>query len=157
MMRDRAGTTRSRRVPAFVAVALGAALAGSGFAAGAHAADSYAYDAAKGKSLFTSTCAACHQATGAGIPGAFPALKGNAAVNDADPAQHLHAIVFGAHDLIIGGKKYASPMPPFGAQLDDREIADIANYERSSWGNTGKQVSADDVAAVRKKGEGAAR
>ena len=42
------------------------------------------YDAAKGKALFTANCAACHQATGEGLPGAFPPLKGNAAVNDAD-------------------------------------------------------------------------
>ena len=27
-------------------------------------------------------------------------------------------------------------MPSFAAQLDDQQIADIANYVRSSWGNT---------------------
>ena len=33
---------------------------------------------ARGEKVFTSTCAACHQANGEGIPGTFPALKGGA-------------------------------------------------------------------------------
>jgi len=36
-----------------------------------------------GKSLFAKNCAACHQPTGRGIPGAFPALAGNAFVQGA--------------------------------------------------------------------------
>ena len=61
----------------------GAAAAGSG------------YDAAKGQALFTANCAACHQATGEGLPGVFPALKGNAAVNDADATTHIRAVLHG--------------------------------------------------------------
>ena len=37
-------------------------------------------DSTDGKSLFAKNCAACHQPTGKGIPGAFPALAGNAFV-----------------------------------------------------------------------------
>src|SRR5437879_4766793 len=48
-------------------------------------------DAARGRALFTANCAACHQADGEGLPGAFPPLKGNAAVNDADPTTQLGA------------------------------------------------------------------
>jgi cytochrome c6 len=36
-----------------------------------------------GKALFAKNCAACHQANGKGIPGAFPALAGNAFVQGA--------------------------------------------------------------------------
>ena len=35
----------------------------------------------KGKQVFTMTCQACHQATGAGIPGAFPPLAESEWVN----------------------------------------------------------------------------
>ncbi|MEP7093243.1 MAG: c-type cytochrome, partial [Flavobacterium sp.] len=40
----------------------------------------YSQNAANGKSVYTKTCIACHQPTGAGIPGAFPPLVGWAAV-----------------------------------------------------------------------------
>lgn len=113
------------------------------------AAGGYTFDAAKGKQLFTANCSACHQATGEGVPGAFPPLKGNAAVDNADPTLHLHTILDGAHGVTIGGVKYTSAMPPFAGQLNDTEIADIANYERSSWGNSAKHVTPADVAAIR--------
>ena len=34
----------------------------------------FSQDANKGKSVYSKTCIACHQANGAGIPGAFPPL-----------------------------------------------------------------------------------
>jgi cytochrome c oxidase cbb3-type subunit II len=40
-------------------------------------------------------------------------------------------------------------MPPFAATLSDAEIADIIDYERSSWGNHGNPVAAAQVAAER--------
>src|SRR5574337_1144059 len=70
---------------------------------GAASATGFAYDAARGQALFTSSCAACHQASGEGVPGAFPPLKGNAAVNDADATLHIHTVLFGAHGVTIGG------------------------------------------------------
>ena len=100
------------------------------------------YDAAKGKALFTANCAACHQASGEGLPGAFPPLKGNAAVNDADPTTHIRAVLHGLQGANVGGVVYASPMPPFGDTLSDADIANIINYERSSWGNHGAPVTA---------------
>lgn len=109
------------------------------------------YDAAKGKALFTSNCAACHQATGEGLPGAFPPLKGNAAVNHADATTHIHVVLHGLQGRNVGGIVYPSAMPPFADTLDDADIANIINYERSSWGNHGKPVSAAQVAAERAK------
>jgi mono/diheme cytochrome c family protein len=38
-------------------------------------------------------------------------------------------------------------MPSFAAQLDDQQIADIANYVRSSWGNTAAQNATAAMAA----------
>jgi cytochrome c oxidase cbb3-type subunit 2 len=109
--------------------------------------------ASKGESLFTANCSACHQATGEGIPGAFPPLKGNAAVDDADPTLHIRTVLQGAHGVTIGGVKYDSVMPPFAGQLSDADIADIVNYERGSWGNHAKPVTPAEVAAVRAKGQ----
>jgi len=120
--------------------------------ASAAPAGAYQYVASKGESLFTANCSACHQATGMGIPGAFPPLKGNAAVDAADPTLHIRTVLQGAHGVIIGGVKYDSAMPPFAGQLSDADVADIVNYERSSWGNHARPVTPTEVAAVRAKG-----
>ncbi|HEX7338683.1 MAG TPA: cbb3-type cytochrome c oxidase subunit II [Rhodanobacteraceae bacterium] len=113
----------------------------------------YVYNPATGKKLFDSTCAACHQTTGEGIPGAFPPLKGNAAVDSDDPTVQLSTILHGKHGVTIGGVTYSGVMPPFAGQLSDAEVADIANYERSSWGNHAKKVTPKQVAAIRAKGK----
>ena len=113
----------------------------------------YKFDAARGASLYAANCAACHQAAGTGLPGAFPPLKGDAAVLDADPATQLGTILHGAQGVAIAGVTYPSPMPPFAASLSDADIADIANYERSSWGNHAKPVTPAEVAVVRAKGQ----
>jgi cytochrome c oxidase cbb3-type subunit 2 len=109
-------------------------------------------ETAKGRALFTATCAACHQATGEGLPGAFPPLKGNSTVNDADPTRHIQVILNGLQGANVGGIVYPSPMPPFGTTLSDADVASIINYERSSWGNHGAPVTGEQVAAQRAKG-----
>jgi cytochrome c oxidase cbb3-type subunit 2 len=111
------------------------------------------YDVAKGEQLFSANCSACHQATGEGVPGAFPPLKGNAVVNDGNPSAHIHAVLFGLEGAAVDGVKYESAMPEFGTTLSDDDIAAIINYERSSWGNHGKPVTAQDVATERAKGK----
>jgi cytochrome c oxidase cbb3-type subunit 2 len=110
-----------------------------------------ANDPAKGKALYTANCAACHQATGEGLAGAFPPLKGNEAVNDADPTKHIQVVLHGLQGAEVGGVKYGSPMPPFAAALSDADIAGIISYERGAWGNHGKPVTAGQVAAERAK------
>jgi cytochrome c oxidase cbb3-type subunit 2 len=109
------------------------------------------YDAAKGAALFTANCSACHQANGEGLPGAFPSLKNNAVVNKDDAAKHIQVVLQGLHDAKVDGVVYGSAMPPFAGMLSDAEIADIIDYERSSWGNHGKQIDAALVAAERAK------
>ena len=107
--------------------------------------------AAAGSTLFTTNCAPCHQANGEGVPGAFPPLKGNGAVNRDDVVPHIRIVLYGLKGAKVGGVDYASPMPGFAASLSDSDIASIINYERSSWGNHGKPVTVDQVAAERAK------
>lgn len=109
--------------------------------------------AENGETLFVNNCSGCHQTTGEGLPGAFPALKGNAVVNDADATTHMHVVLFGLEGAEVGGVKYDSAMPAFGDMLSDKDIAAIIDYERGAWGNTGKPITAADVAAVRAKGK----
>ncbi|HET7300319.1 MAG TPA: multicopper oxidase domain-containing protein, partial [Oleiagrimonas sp.] len=111
----------------------------------------YKFDPAKGASLYAANCAACHQATGAGLPGAFPPLKGNPAVLDPDPTKQIKVVLNGLHGESINGTMYPTVMPPFGGSLNDFEVADIINHERASWGNQGKPITADQVKALRGK------
>lgn len=129
-------------------------VATAAFTAVAMTAPASAQDAAaKGQQLFTQQCAVCHQATGLGVPTAFPPLKGNAVVNDANPSAHIHAVLHGAQGVVIDGVKYAAPMPEFGSHLSDADIVAIINHERTSWGNHGAPVTFEQVAAERAKGK----
>jgi cytochrome c6 len=110
-----------------------AALCASLLAAAAQAQDA----APDGKTLFAKNCAACHQATGKGIPGAFPALAGNAFVQGA-PADVATVLLKGR-----GG------MPDFSGSLDDAEIAQVLSYVRSSWGNAAAPIAQGEVVAQR--------
>jgi cytochrome c oxidase cbb3-type subunit 2 len=102
-----------------------------------------------GRASFEADCAACHQESGQGIPGAFPALKGNRAVNKPDPTHHIQVVLFGEQGMRVGGVRYLTPMPPFGARLSDREVGAIVNFERGAWGNHGGSVTVSEVTRVR--------
>jgi cytochrome c oxidase subunit II len=93
----------------------------------------------QGQKIYETRCAACHQVTGLGVPGAFPALKGSVIVTKDIPA-HLHRVIFG---------KDGTAMQAFGKQLSISEIAAVITYERNAWGNeTGDLVQPKDVAAA---------
>jgi mono/diheme cytochrome c family protein len=90
-----------------------------------------------GKAVFARNCAACHQASGSGIPGAFPALARNQFVQG--PAREVATVLL----------KGRGGMPNFSGSLDDPEIAQVLSYVRSNWGNGAVPVSEQEVAALR--------
>ncbi len=108
--------------------------------------------AANGAALYSSHCASCHQASGQGLPGVFPPLAGDPVVNAENPADHINTVLHGLQGKTIGGTAYGSPMPPFGDQLSDAEIAAIINHERTSWGNAAPTVTPEAVARLRSAG-----
>lgn len=85
---------------------------------------------AAGATLYLDYCAGCHQAGGRGLPNVFPPLANNGAVVAPDPADVLKVILLGVPQQ----GKYV-PMPSFAGILNDQQVAQIANYVRSSWGN----------------------
>ena len=94
---------------------------------------------AQAATLYMDHCGACHQAGGRGMPGVFPPLAGNPVVIAPDAANILKVVLGG----VPAQGKYI-PMPGFASQLNDQQIADLANYVRISWGN---QAAADVTAA----------
>jgi cytochrome c oxidase subunit II len=95
---------------------------------------------ARGEKVYAANCAVCHQATGQGVPGMFPALAGSSIVNG-PPSAHIERVMHG---------KLGTAMPAFKDQLDDTAIAAVIDYERAAWGNHGQPVRVADVAALRK-------
>jgi len=84
----------------------------------------------RGAQLYTDNCSGCHQAQGRGIPGVFPPLAGNGVVVAADPNNILKVV-----DKGIPARAGFVAMPSFATQLTDQQVAEIANYVRTSWGN----------------------
>jgi mono/diheme cytochrome c family protein len=84
----------------------------------------------RGAQLYTDSCSGCHQAQGRGIPGVFPPLAGNRVVVAADPNNIVKVI-----DRGIPARDGFIAMPAFNTQLTDQQVAEIANYVRTSWGN----------------------
>ncbi|HTY98644.1 MAG TPA: c-type cytochrome, partial [Rhodocyclaceae bacterium] len=123
-----------------------ASAAASRAAATAAAATTLAFDDLKrrGEQVYNTNCVPCHQANGLGVPGAFPALDGSAIVNGAKAA-HINRVFNG---------KPGTPMPAFGSQLSDLEIAAVITFERNSWHNKvappDNLVQPAEVAALRK-------
>lgn len=99
-----------------------------------------------GAALYATYCQTCHQQNGEGLKGAFPSLKGSSIVNNDDPETHLSIILNGYTGRVSEGYP---PMPPIGAtnNLSAEEISAIMNFERTSWGNTGKTT---DPATIEK-------
>ena len=114
-----------------------AALLAAAHGAQAQAPAAAASSPADGKTLFAKNCAACHQASGKGIPGAFPALAGNAFVQGAPD------------DVATVLLKGRGGMPDFSGSLDDADIAQVLSYVRSSWGNSAAPLGAQEVGARR--------
>jgi len=94
----------------------------------------------RGEQVYNSSCAACHQANGQGLPGAFPALAGGK-ITTGPVAAHI--------DIVMNGKA-GTAMAAFGAQLSDADMAAVITYERNAWGNdTGDVVQPGDIKAAR--------
>lgn len=79
--------------------------------------------------LYLDHCAACHQAKGRGIPGAFPPLAGNGVVRAPEATDILRVALAG-----VPARGGYPAMPSF-AYLSDSDLAAIANYVRTHWGN----------------------
>ncbi len=85
---------------------------------------------ASGADVYLSYCASCHQQNGRGVPGQIPALAGNGAVKAKEPNNIIRVVLGG----LTATKTYA-PMPALGAGMTDPQIAAVANYIRTAWGN----------------------
>jgi mono/diheme cytochrome c family protein len=96
-----------------------------------------------GADLFNNVCAACHQPDAKGAIGAaaYPPLAANTKLASTD---FLLAVLL---DGLRG-------MPPVGSMMSDEQVADVANYVRTHFGNSyAGAISAAEVSAARRSSQ----
>lgn len=102
-----------------------------------------------GRAVFTTNCAACHQSNGQGIPHAFPPLA-KADFLNADKFRAIKVVTAGFQGKVtVNGQDYNGVMPAWS--LSDDDIANVLTYVYNNWGNSGKEVTPQEVKANRGK------
>src|ERR1700759_2686738 len=111
-----------------------------------------------GSRVYAANCAACHQAGGTGMAGAFPPLAGHFPdlLKRADGRSYVEKVLlFGLEgEISVNGNNFAGAMPPWNALSDD-DIAAVLNYVSNAWDN-GKSLppgfkpfTSDEIKALR--------
>jgi len=96
----------------------------------------------EGEKVYGRYCAACHQASGQGLPGAFPAIA-HGVITTGPVAGHI--------DIVLNGSKKNPAMTAWKSQLSDLELAAVITFERNAFGNSlGDVVQPKDILAARK-------
>jgi len=104
-----------------------------------------------GKTLYNLHCGTCHLPTGLGDVESAPQLAaGSLVVQASNPASLINVILDGPEmpDPPLA-TQWRKPMEDFRYLLDDEEIAALASYLRSEWGNIGGEVAPAQVARQR--------
>jgi len=97
---------------------------------------------ARGEKVYAANCAACHQPSGKGVPGAFPALDGSK-VATGPKAAHIETV---SNGVVRNGVPTA--MVGFKNTLSATDLAAVITFERNAWGNhTGEAVQPAEVPA----------
>ena len=101
----------------------------------------------RGRAFFAQNCAACHQANGQGLPGAFPPLARSDFLN-ADTRRAIGVVLNGlSGPVTVNGTAYNGVMPALS--VSDEDAANVLTYVYSQWGNNGTVVTTEQVRAAR--------
>lgn len=94
---------------------------------------------AHGEKVYAQNCVACHQASGMGVPGAFPALAGSK-VAVGPKADQIKLLLTGKQGTAMASFKH----------LSDADLAGVITYTRNSWSNkSGDSVAPAEIKAAR--------
>ncbi len=97
-----------------------------------------------GQAVFEANCLSCHGSDGMGGENAAR-LVNNGGVNAEQPTNVVNVLLAG-----IEARNQWGAMPSFAEILDDREIADVTNYVRRSWGNDGAVAATAELVEERR-------
>jgi fructose 5-dehydrogenase cytochrome subunit len=104
-----------------------------------------------GAQLYSGNCASCHQPDGSGtLDHAFPSLTHNSTLGRHDADNLVMVILKGLHIRTAAGERL---MPAFEDELNDEQIARIASFVMSEYGNPDVEVDAQRVKVLRAGGD----
>jgi hypothetical protein len=90
--------------------------------------------------------------TGLGVAGQYPPLAGSEFTNGGSRRAAMIVLKGLEGPVKVKGEMYGTAvMQPWDKTLTDQKIADVLTFERTSWGNHGSPVTADQIAALRKE------
>jgi len=107
--------------------------------------------AVDGAQVYAAQCVACHQATGAGLPGVFPPLASSEWVNGPEAVVSKIVLLGVTGKLTVKGAAFNGQMPTFRDKLSDAEIAAVLSYARTSFGNSSAKFGPEVVKAAREE------
>jgi len=107
----------------------------------------------KGKTIYHTLCAACHQPHGFGLDGLAPPLVDSEWVLG-KPEIIARIVLNGlAGPVKVSGRTYNLAMPPL-PQLSDGDVAGVLTYIRREWEHTASAVEPKTITAVREASKG---
>lgn len=98
-----------------------------------------------GAQLYNAACATCHMNDGRGTQDSrhfFPPLVGTSAVGAADPSNLILTIAYGVDRNLPDGHVF---MPTFHNQLSNGDLAKVADYVSTAFGDPSHHVTEKDV------------
>jgi len=107
-----------------------------------------------GEKVYKEVCQACHQPTGLGQAGQFPALAGSEWVDGSEyNEKRLVAIVLKGlkGPVTVKGGAFNGAMPPQENALKPNKLAAVLTYVRQAWGNKGGEITEAQIVAAKKE------
>jgi len=102
-----------------------------------------------GARIYLARCSFCHGRDGRGQGAWIPPLAGSTASMAPLADSAINVTLNGSGRIVDHDVPDAYRMPPYRAQLTDRQVADVLGYVRTSWGNRGGEVKVKDVRKLR--------
>ncbi len=102
----------------------------------------------RGQEVYGIYCISCHMEKGEGLEGVYPPLAKSDYMM-ADKKRSIVQILKGVNGpMKVNGVTYEGEMAAL--QLSDREVSDVLNYVRNSFGNKGTIILPEEVKSSRK-------
>jgi mono/diheme cytochrome c family protein len=108
-------------------------------------------DLARGKAVYETICALCHNNDGMGKPNQAPAFVGSEWVLGSPNRMIRIPLVGLAGPVKVKDQEWNLAMPNMGAALSDDDLAAVLTYIRVSWGNKASVITPAQVKAVKKE------
>ncbi len=101
-----------------------------------------------GQSVYSTSCFACHQADGKGIPNVFPPLLSSDWLKNRSKEEAIANVVHGrTGEITVNGKKYNGIMP--AQNLDDTQAAAVLTYVYKKFIGRDVRILPDEVKKIR--------